>query len=260
MSISESRKQEPWELIEYPDSDGKPMADNTKQARWIIQLYNNLRSLFQGQEVFIAADLLWYPEEGHPEISAAPDTMIVFGRPDGDRSSYKQWREEGIAPQVVFEVLSPSNTHIEMVQKQAFYEKYGVQELIVIDPGKKEGEAEKLIPYYRQGNHLVMSVFPIVDWTSKLLGIRFRLQDDKLSVFYPNGSLFRSFEEISAELIETKQQAEIEKQRAETEKQRAEIEKQRAETERQKAEEEKQRADEAEEELAKLRARLKELE
>ena len=53
--------------------------------------------------------------------------MIVFDRPDGHRGSYKQWQEEDIPPQVVFEVLSPSNSAMEMLEKRDFYEKYGVQ-------------------------------------------------------------------------------------------------------------------------------------
>ena len=35
--------------------------------------------------------------------------MVVFGRPKGYRGSYRQWEEGGIAPQVVFEILSPGN-------------------------------------------------------------------------------------------------------------------------------------------------------
>jgi Uma2 family endonuclease len=48
--------------------------------------------------------------EGDNKTCQAPDTMVVFGRPKGDRGSYKQWQEENIPPQVVFEFLSPSNT------------------------------------------------------------------------------------------------------------------------------------------------------
>jgi hypothetical protein len=33
----------------YPDFDGQPMADNTKQYRWIVRLVSNLRNLLQGQ-------------------------------------------------------------------------------------------------------------------------------------------------------------------------------------------------------------------
>lgn len=82
----------------YPDSDGKPMADNTKQYRWIVRLVSNLRQLLRGQTAFVAGDLLWYPVkvDSPPAPSQAPDAMVVLGRPDGDRSSYKQWEEEGV--------------------------------------------------------------------------------------------------------------------------------------------------------------------
>ena len=42
----------PLEQIEYPYSEGKPRAENTKHSKWIIQLYNNLRGLYLEQEVF----------------------------------------------------------------------------------------------------------------------------------------------------------------------------------------------------------------
>ena len=66
--------------IHYPDSDGKPMADNTKQFRW-IQLYKgNLDVLFAPRDdVFVAGDLLWYPVQGQPKIRQAPDVFVAFG-------------------------------------------------------------------------------------------------------------------------------------------------------------------------------------
>jgi Uma2 family endonuclease len=61
-------------------------------------------------DVFVAGDLLWYPVPDRRETGPiAPDVLVAFGRPKGRRGSYRQWEENGIAPQVVFEVLSPSN-------------------------------------------------------------------------------------------------------------------------------------------------------
>jgi Uma2 family endonuclease len=101
--------------IIYPDSDGQPMADNTKQYRWIVMLKENLEIfLAEVLDVFIAGDLRWYPIEGDNTTRLAPDVMVVFGRPKGDRGSYQQWKEQNIAPQVVFEILSPSNSKREM--------------------------------------------------------------------------------------------------------------------------------------------------
>ena len=55
--------------IVYPSSDGKRMAESTKQARWITVLYGNLLALYRERaDVFVAADNLWYPVEKHPEI------------------------------------------------------------------------------------------------------------------------------------------------------------------------------------------------
>ena len=85
--------------ISYPDSDGQPMADNTKQFRWIVTIKENLELLFADQaDVFVAGDLLWYPVEGDNKTRQAPDTLVVFGRPKGDRSSYQQWKENDIPP------------------------------------------------------------------------------------------------------------------------------------------------------------------
>ena len=60
--------------------------------------------------------------------------MVVFGRPKGERGSYKQWEEGGIAPQVVFEILSPGNRLDEMIRKFRFYERYGVEEYYIYNP------------------------------------------------------------------------------------------------------------------------------
>ncbi len=78
------------ESIIYPDSDGKPMADNTKQFDWIVTIKSGLEVLFKDKpNVFVAGDLLWYPVENHNTIRAAPDALVAFGRPKGHRGSYK---------------------------------------------------------------------------------------------------------------------------------------------------------------------------
>src|SRR3974377_2154310 len=93
--------------IEYPESDGAPIAENTKQFRWIATMEGGIEAVFRDDpNVFVAGDLLWYPVEGKPSIRVAPDVLVVFGRPKGDRGSYLQWLEDNIAPQVTFEVLS----------------------------------------------------------------------------------------------------------------------------------------------------------
>ena len=122
-----------------PESDGKPLADNTLQFRLIVTIQGGIDALFADvPNVFVAGDLLWYPTEAvdGAAVSQAPDVMVVFGRPKGDRRSYKQWQEDNIAPQVVFEILSHSNTAKEMKAKFEFYQRHGVEEYYLYDPAK----------------------------------------------------------------------------------------------------------------------------
>jgi Uma2 family endonuclease len=182
--------------IHYPESDGQPMADNTLQFHWIVLIKENLETLFREREdVFVAGDLLWYPEEGQPRICRAPDAMVVFGRPKGYRGSYKQWEEDGLAPQVVFEVRSPANTFKEMAEKLLFYDSYGVEEYYLYDP---EPEKNELTGFLRQGERL-HTIDEMNGWSSPRLGIRFDTSGEELRIFAPDGTPFRSHEEIEQE-------------------------------------------------------------
>ncbi|WP_139276785.1 Uma2 family endonuclease [Spirulina major] len=183
----------------YPDSDGKPMAENTLQYQWIVRLVENLKRMLAGQNAFVAGDLLWYPVQAQPgetPLAQAPDAMVVIGRPDHCRGSYKQWDEENIAPQVVFEIISPSNSAAEMTAKQAFYIEHGVLELYFYNPqsetfwGLVRGTVDdKLEP-----------VMPLnMPWVSPLLQIRFELFEDGLAVFYPDGEPFKTLAEFAQE-------------------------------------------------------------
>jgi Uma2 family endonuclease len=195
MTLTPSRK-----LI-YPDSDGQPMADNTLQFRWIVLFKENLECLFRDNlDVFVGGDLLWYPVEGHPEIRVAPDVMVVFHRPKGERGSYRQWEENGIAPQVVFEILSPGNRLAEMAKKLEFYEQYGVEEYYIYDP-----QLNELSGYQRVGNRLRV-IEEMNGWVSPRLGIRFELTNDELLVYYPNGEQFKTTVELAQELEQTQQE------------------------------------------------------
>ena len=137
MSLLISKPPRP--AIIYPDSDGQPMAENTQQYEWIVTIKGNLDIHFLDRsDVFVAGDLLWYPVEGDPKIRTAPDTMVVFGRPKGHRGSYRQWEEGGIAPQVVFEILSPGNRPGKMGEKFQFYDRFGVEEYYIYDPDTNE--------------------------------------------------------------------------------------------------------------------------
>lgn len=213
--ISQIQSSSPPEII-YPDSDGQPMADNTKQFRWIVTIKENLERLFRDRpDVFVAGDLLWYPVEGNNTVRQAPDAMVVFNRPKGDRGSYKQWEEDNIPPQVVFEILSPGNRMGPLARKFQFYQQYGVDEYYVYDPDDVE-----LIGWLRSDN-----TFTIIEemngWVSPQLDIKFDLSQSELQIYYPDGARFLTYVELAEQLEQEQQRAETERQRAEAERQRA---------------------------------------
>ncbi|UBF28492.1 Uma2 family endonuclease [Kovacikia minuta CCNUW1] len=184
----------------YPESDGKPMADNTQQFRWIVVVKENLEWLFANDAtVFIAGDLLWYPLEGRNDLSTAPDVLVVFGRPKGDRGSYQQWNEAGIAPQVVFEILSPSNTKAEMNRKLLFYDRHGVEEYYLYDP------YGNCLNGWRRTEDFLEVIEPIDNWASPRLGIRFDLSGAELQIYRPDGQPFLSYVQIAGQLEQERQ-------------------------------------------------------
>jgi Uma2 family endonuclease len=220
--VTQQQKPSSSEVV-YPESDGQPMSDNTKQFRWIVTIKENLEVLFADDPtVFVAGDLLWYPVEGNNKLRQAPDVIVVFGRPKGDRGSYQQWKENNIAPQVAFEILSPGNTPAEMTRKLAFYLQYGIEEYYVYDPDRNE-----LVGLEQQNGRLI-EIPEIQGWQSPRLGIRFELDDETLQIYYPNGDRFLTSVELSAQRDQERQRADQERQRADQERQRADQAEQRA--------------------------------
>ncbi len=192
MSVSIPRTKQ--SEIVYPESDGKPMADNTLQFQWIVTIKEGLARAFSARpDIFVAGDLLWYPVEGRPDISAAPDAMVAIGRPAGDRGCYKQWEEEGIGPQVVFEVLSPNNWPAEMDRKLKFYEQFGVDEYYLYDPD------HNVLRGWQWRNDRLEEIPKMDGWVSPTLGIRFDLSGSELTIFGADGRPFLSYPDLGAQ-------------------------------------------------------------
>ncbi len=176
--------------IIYPDRDGNPMSDNTKQFSWIVKIKENMELLCANDpNIFVAGDLLWYPVEGNNKLCQAPDVMVAIGRPKGYRGSYQQWKEDDITPQIVFEILSPGNRMGEMNRKFRFYEQYGVEEYYIYDPDREDFNA-----WIRTDDRLESIDFR-GSFTSPLLEIRFELEENygSLVIYRPDGEPFMDF-------------------------------------------------------------------
>ncbi len=227
------------------------MAENTRQAEWIVTIMGNLDLQFQDDPtVFVAMDNFIYAVEGEPTMSLAPDVYVAFGRPKGHRGSYKVWDEDDIFPQVVFEIFSPSNSVQEMIEKRDFCFSCGAEEFYVYNPENNTLEGYILT---KRG------VTPIQDWTqfvSPRLGIRFERVGSDLNIYGANGQRFLTFIEIGKRAELEAKRAEREAKRAESESRRAKHESNRADSESNRADSEANRADDAEEQIARMRANM----
>jgi Uma2 family endonuclease len=224
--------------IEYPETDGKPLAENTTQLLWIVKLFTGFFGWYRHDaNVFVASDLLWYPVEGEPRICTAPDVMIVLGRPKGHRSTYMQWREGAIPPQVVFEIRSPSNSDEHMAMLLEFYREHGVQEYYLYDPDRN------LLEGWRRVRQRLVRIGPMHDFVSPLLGIRFDTSAAEPIIYDPSGKPFVTPDVLADDQETSRLEKDRAVQQAEQEKLRADQEKLRADEEKLRAEQEKRRAD-----------------
>lgn len=203
--VSQLPKPEATDVF-YPDYDGQPMASNTEHYQWIVTIRENLNWFLE--DAFVAGDLFWYPVEGRSDICVAPDVMVALGRPKGKRLSYKQWEENNQAPQVVFEIISPSNTRKEMEQKLLFFERHGIEEYYLFDTERRT------LSGLLRGDFGLEHIVDMSSWVSPLLNIRFDMSGDDLILHFPDGSPFLTYEAVLEKAEAAEQKVEAAEQKA----------------------------------------------
>ena len=170
--------------IEYPSSDGKPVAETPVHYECMAYATAALRYRYlKHPDVYVGANMLHYYEEGNPRASVAPDVFVVFGarkdelRAQGWRDVYKLW-EEPKAPDFVLEVTSRSTRREDEGRKRELYASLGVREYFLHDPRR-----EYLDPVL-QGFRLNDGAYdPIpVSWQSKAMGVPSEVLDLHLCV------------------------------------------------------------------------------
>ena len=121
--------------IEYPSSDGEPMAENKWQYVAMTDTTSALENRFiHRTDVFVGSDMLMYYRMNDNATRVAPDVFVVFGAAGKHfRDSWIVWRE-GRAPDFVMEVASPSTWQRDAAEKRDIYASMGVREYWRYDP------------------------------------------------------------------------------------------------------------------------------
>lgn len=118
----------------YPEADGQPIGETDSHITAILYLRQALRHFFrQAEQIYVAANMLFYYEKGDPAAFRVPDVFVVKGIAKHDRRTYKLW-EEQVAPCTIFEITSRSTRLEDLGTKRALYEMLGVQEYFLFDP------------------------------------------------------------------------------------------------------------------------------
>ena len=189
--------------IDYPSSDGEPLAESYFQLIPLVYAFDALRRRYADREdVFVAADLLIYYREGTRE-SVAPDVFVVLGAANRPRHSYLLWQEPK-GPDFVLEITSASTRDRDQGPKRETYRRLGVREYWQYDP-----TADYLEPPL-QGLELIGGRYErlpeeeLADGTlrlvSKVLGLEVRLEAERLRFYDPaTRSYLLSSDEVEEE-------------------------------------------------------------
>ena len=134
MSLYDGMVEDP--SIEYPDTDGEPMAEDEEQLFSMIDTISSLQEWFADREdVHVGGDLLFYYRMNDNETRVAPDVFVTFGSDKGRRRHWRVWTE-GRAPDFVMEMASGSTWRRDMRQKRDIYALLDVTEYWRFDPGR----------------------------------------------------------------------------------------------------------------------------
>ena len=212
--------------VEYPSSDGRPMAENDWQLHAMIDAISVLDRYFEDREdVYVSGDLLIYYEEGNPKARAAPDVFVVFGVPKRKRPIYKLW-EEGVVPAFVLEVASRGTWREDEGVKARLYERLGVREYWQYDPtGEYLGlhlKGRRLVGGGYEPQPLVESLDGTVFLRSETLGLDLRVKGEEMHFFDPatGRRLLRYAEQDAARQV-AESRAKVAESRAEAAESRA---------------------------------------
>jgi Uma2 family endonuclease len=167
----------------FPETDGKPMADNEVNQEQMIELILEFRQAVAPLGHHVGGNLLVYYDPTNGWNHCAPDVFVALGAGPALRESWKVW-VEGKFPEVVFEVASPSTQNRDITEKVLLYETQGAQEYYIYDPAGRLRPAYR--GYGRQGGRLVsLPTRRGRSIVSPLLGLELRVVGGWLRVINP---------------------------------------------------------------------------
>jgi Uma2 family endonuclease len=122
--------------IDYPESDGKPMAETPLHMRVMWDSIQTLNFWYaDNPKVYVWGNMFLYYRRGDPTAAVSPDVMAIYGvDKNKERDVFKVW-EEKRRPSVVIEVTSRKTKKEDQKDKFVLYrDTLKVKEYFLFDP------------------------------------------------------------------------------------------------------------------------------
>jgi Uma2 family endonuclease len=190
------------EEVEYPSSDGKPMAESPTHLLEMLYVIAALRRRYRAEpDVYAIGNMLFYYREGDPRSVISPDVFVVKGIPDKRRDIFQLWKEKN--PCFVMEITSKSTRRADLRLKKDLYQWMGVEEYILHDP---RGEyLDPPLQGYRlvDGRYQPMILSPDGSLVSRTTGLRLLRDGEHLVLIeLESGEMLPTYDEMGDDLEE----------------------------------------------------------
>ncbi|MGP0062881.1 MAG: Uma2 family endonuclease [Isosphaeraceae bacterium] len=205
--------------IEYPSSDGKPMAETPIHRDVMIEQIAMLKAYYAGEpNVYVSGNMMMYYVNGKPKKWVSPDVFVTVGIPKlPEREIYQTWRE-GKGPDLVIEVTSKSTARVDQRWKfQLYRDVLRVREYILFDPRERTLAGSDL-----SGFRLVNGQYAFIPKTggrviSEVLGLELEASGEHLRLYDPRRGIYLPTPDEIREALEGESAA---RQAAETQAER----------------------------------------
>ena len=193
IQTSETSTIYPESIVEtevfYPVEVEGEMGETAIHYKLASLFFSLLEAFFVSRsDVTVGANLMIYYDKGNPKRWLAPDVFVCFGVENKLRRTFKVW-EEGVFPQVVFEIASDSTFENDLGGKRLDYARLGVEEYYLLDP-EREYLPSPLMAFHRQNGRLLSAevdnnriLSPLLNLEIVDTGKSFRLFDPETKEF-----------------------------------------------------------------------------
>jgi Uma2 family endonuclease len=178
----------PKNVVDYPTSDGRPMAETDFHRILMMETIETLEAYFATDPMtYVSGNILLFYEEGNKRKHISPDTLVTKGIEKKPRLYYLLWLE-GKAPDVAIEITSKTTKKEDLLTKFELYrDVLKVPEYFLFDPFE-----EYLKPSFL-GHRLVDGEYVPISRVegripSEQLGLSLERVGDKLRFWNPQTS------------------------------------------------------------------------